>query len=164
MTWSGQSCKTPIIIIGLKRLFRERGKPSTWKMKVVAHTTNPKHFAKAMWAYHGLVYLNTMNCAFESYELFGLDTKRELNLSARSIWFCLILTKWSIASLASTQGQGMHTWKGLSSVMKMWCFTPPMSWNQSALNSSDINHVYCILPRNNVRCCMPTHNIHAMHN
>ena len=70
------------------------------KLKVVAHTGNPKLLAKAMGSYPGAKDLNTRNCALEGFELFG-STKRKLDLPLGSKYdsHCLEKMNYSIPHL-----------------------------------------------------------------
>ena len=73
----------------------------------------------------------------------------------------IIHTRWTTPSPATAQDPLGHALRNPLHMMRMWCLTPPMCWNQSVWNTINIFLDCLIHWRKSAKCCRPSHGIHA---
>ena len=124
------------------------------------HIGDTKLLAKAMRAYPRENDLNTRNYALEGSNVFE-SINRNMDLPLRFKYDYHPLDKVNYSIPHPKQNPLRHALRSSSHVMRMWCLTTPMCWNQSVWKTNG-TFLDCLIHRRKCAMhCRATHSIHA---
>lgn len=124
------------------------------KLKVIAHTEDPKLMATNMKAYMGTKDLNTRDVVWIN--------KEKIDLHPVPSMIIIVQTKWTTRFPTHTQDSQGLALRSLWNMMTIWLPILAVSWSQNALHLNDILLRCHIHQRKMVRLCRHCKPIHDM--